>query len=243
MSDNFETGDAFGEILRAHHNGELSYEIHELADGTVSRLPGPDEYFAGSADWPAHEREALEWADGAVLDIGCGAGRHALYLQDQGHTVTGIDISAGARSVARDRGVADVRDVDVAAIDASLDRTYETALMLGNNFNLVGTRARAPDILDGIAAVTAEDGVLIAESVDPVADGETVPGGDSDEKQDPHAQQQRMRIRFGDLATEWFDVLQVGPAAMRELVADTPWAVTDRVDGPRGAYIARLEKP
>lgn len=76
-----------------------------------------------------------------------------------------------------------------------------------------------------------------------MADGETAPGGDSDEKQDPHAQQQRMRIRFGDLATEWFDVLQVGPAAMRELVADTPWAVTDRVDGPRGAYIARLEKP
>jgi cyclopropane fatty-acyl-phospholipid synthase-like methyltransferase len=38
-----------------------------------------------------------------ILDVGCGAGRHAILLAQAGLRVTGIDISEGLLSVARDR--------------------------------------------------------------------------------------------------------------------------------------------
>ena len=35
-------------------------------------------------NWHLTEKKAIKYARGRVLDIGCGAGRHALYLQDKG---------------------------------------------------------------------------------------------------------------------------------------------------------------
>jgi ubiquinone/menaquinone biosynthesis C-methylase UbiE len=47
-------------------------------------------------------REALGDVAGlAVLDLGCGTGRHALWLADAGATVTAVDFSAGMMEKAR----------------------------------------------------------------------------------------------------------------------------------------------
>lgn len=39
---------------------------------------------------------------GSVLDVGCGAGRISVYLVERGYKVTGIDVSEGLLSVARE---------------------------------------------------------------------------------------------------------------------------------------------
>jgi SAM-dependent methyltransferase len=43
------------------------------------------------------------WVHGAVLDIGCGLGDNAIYLAQQGFSVTGLDISPTALSTAERR--------------------------------------------------------------------------------------------------------------------------------------------
>ena len=49
------------------------------------------------------------WVHGDVLDIGCGLGDNAIYLAENGHAVTGLDISPTALITAerraRDAGV------------------------------------------------------------------------------------------------------------------------------------------
>ncbi|TLZ57930.1 MAG: methyltransferase domain-containing protein, partial [Methanobacteriota archaeon] len=50
-----------------------------------------DSYFTPPSKWPRMEREAIRLVRGRVLDLGCGPGRHALFLQKKGFDVVGVD--------------------------------------------------------------------------------------------------------------------------------------------------------
>jgi 2-polyprenyl-3-methyl-5-hydroxy-6-metoxy-1,4-benzoquinol methylase len=52
--------------------------------------------FRSFSDMPKIEQQALSMAKGKILDIGCGAGSHSLYLQEKKLEVVSIDISENA---------------------------------------------------------------------------------------------------------------------------------------------------
>src|SRR5690349_7014938 len=95
--------DAYGQELWNCHLGRTTYEIVERDDSFIDPAEATP-YFRDFPDWPAHEREAIRLARGPALDIGCGAGRVSLYLQQQGHNVLAIDNSPLAVKTARARG-------------------------------------------------------------------------------------------------------------------------------------------
>jgi 2-polyprenyl-3-methyl-5-hydroxy-6-metoxy-1,4-benzoquinol methylase len=64
-----------------------------------------DVYFREAEDMPELEWIALQQCKGRVLDIGAGAGSHALILQQMGLDVTALDISPKAAAVMQLRGV------------------------------------------------------------------------------------------------------------------------------------------
>jgi len=163
-----ETGDALGAMLRDYRETGEGVEVIERDDGWIGVSAGGEFYFADYEEWPEPDRRALDRVEGRVLDVGCGAGRAALALQERGRDVTAIDVSPGAVAVARDRGVDDARVVDVADVAEAFDPdTFDTVLMLGNNFGLVGTAETAPERLRGLAAVATDDATLVAQSRDP----------------------------------------------------------------------------
>ncbi|MGD0495283.1 MAG: methyltransferase domain-containing protein [Candidatus Bathyarchaeia archaeon] len=96
--------DAFGQELWACYKGQNIYEIIERDDGYFSAHQSPKVYFSEYADWPLIEQKAMGFVKGRVLDIGCGAGRHALYLQQKGFSVVGVDSSPLAVKVCKLRG-------------------------------------------------------------------------------------------------------------------------------------------
>jgi SAM-dependent methyltransferase len=68
-----------------------------------------------------------------ILDIACGAGRHAVELARQGYSVTGVDISLESLTLARERS----HGTGAVFIEADLDawtpeRRYQAAYWLGN---------------------------------------------------------------------------------------------------------------
>lgn len=103
-------------------------------------------YLADYPTWPSRHRQAVRYAKGRVLDIGCGAGRHALYLQAKGLNVLGIDTSPLAVAVCRRRGLKDVRLMSVDQVSPALG-TFGTVLMLGNNFGLFANPEKARRLL------------------------------------------------------------------------------------------------
>ena len=157
--------DAYGQEIWNCHKGVSDYEIVERDDGLIdlgSALP----YFQERDKWPIHEREAIQRARGAILDIGCGAGRVALYLQEIGHRVLAIDNSPLAVKVTKLRGVKAARVLSIDGIQ-TLRGLFSSIVLYGNNFGLLGGLARARRLLAAMHKITTRDAVIIAAAADP----------------------------------------------------------------------------
>lgn len=80
-------GDAFGAVLReCHEAGEqpgTAFEVVERDDGWLG-VGDAVRYFATLSGWSLLERQVFAEITGRVLDIGCGAGRHASVLAEAG---------------------------------------------------------------------------------------------------------------------------------------------------------------
>jgi SAM-dependent methyltransferase len=235
--------DAYGHLIYDHLQGKTAVEIVEREDGFIAVSGGPAVYFSPYEQWPIYEQEAMRYARGRVLDIGCGAGRHALYLQAQGLAVTGIDNSPLAVEVCRQRGLEEVHLMPVTAVSSRLGR-FDTIVMMGNNFGLMANPRRARWLLKRFDALTPADGRIIANSRDPYATVEPdhLAYHELNRRRGRMPGQLRIRIRYRRFKGAWFDYLLVSQEEMNSILQGTAWAATDFIDDGDGIYIAILEK-
>ncbi|MDP6041123.1 MAG: class I SAM-dependent methyltransferase, partial [Candidatus Latescibacteria bacterium] len=157
--------DAYGQMMWDFHRGIPAEEIVEREDGYIS-AGDSSSYFKPFSDWPPHQQESMNYVEGRVLDIGCGPGRHAIYLQDQGFDVLGIDASPLAIKVAKERGLKKARVLRATQISSRLGQ-FDTILMMGSNFGLFGNLKRARWLLRKMHNMTSPDARIIAESAEP----------------------------------------------------------------------------
>jgi SAM-dependent methyltransferase len=241
-----EIGDAFGQLLLDYLEGRRPYEIVERDDGLVMTGGPPDAYFAPFRRWFAMERRPMRLARGRVLDVGCGAGRVALHLQGRRQEVVAIDVSPGAVEVSRRRGVRDARVLALADVDESLGR-FDTVILYGNNFGLLGGRRSARRILRALHRVTSERGRILAQSMDwsKTDDPAHLANHERNRRRGRMPGQNRLRLRHGLLATPWFDYLLATPPEMAELAEAGDWELTRTFHEPGGSvnlYVGILEK-
>ena len=240
---NLQRRDAFGLLLTDHFAGETCSEFIERDDGYLVATGNLAAYFATFDEWPPRFQQAMGYVRGRVLDVGVGAGRFALYMQEQGHEVVGIDVSPGALEICRKRGVKDVRQMPFHRVDASLG-IFDSVLMMGNNFGLFANPRRAKWMLRRLKRLTGPNARLVAESLD-------IHGTDKPEHLAYHdrnrrlgrmAGEIRLRVRYREVIGEWFDYLMVSQAEMLEIVEDTGWRVAEFIGGTGGQYIGVIEK-
>jgi SAM-dependent methyltransferase len=148
-----------GELL-----GECVYRDGEdVQDGTVE-----GHYFTPREDWHEDTVELLETLEEPVVDVGCGAGQHSVWLQDHGVEVVAFDVSLGAVAAARDRGVEDARVLDVFEMTDEFPRDrFRSALVNGTQACLAGSLAGVSALLADLARVTDEDGIAVVDSYVP----------------------------------------------------------------------------
>ena len=237
--------DAYGHLLSDYHNGQENVEVVEREDGfiDVSRL-GPFNYFAEYENWAEHQRLAIAHATGSVLDIGCGAGRHCLYLQEQGHDVLGTDNSPLAIQTCQSRGLKNGLVTPITQLNSKIG-TFDTILMMGHNFGLVGNYKRAKWLLRRFAAMTTDTAKIIAETMDPYET--TQPGHlayhQLNRDRGRMSGQLRLRIRYRQYTTPWFDYLFVSKTEIEDILDGTAWRAEryiNAADTP--TYVAILSK-
>src|SRR5690606_37627050 len=120
--------DLFGKALLDYQNGNYTEDLvtaTNISEDDVLPLPY---LFRSYQDMQKLERRALQLSKVRVFDVGCGAGIHALHLQEQGLEVTAIDVSKGAVEVAQLRGVRNVALKEVLSETSK----YDTVLLLMN---------------------------------------------------------------------------------------------------------------
>jgi len=236
--------DAFGQQLMAYHRrGGEAVAVVERSDGFIDPLHDLRQYFAGFADWAPRQRRAMRLARGRVLDVGCGAGRVALHLQQKGLDAVGIDISPLAVKVCRERGLKKARTMSLTQVSPRLGM-FDTLIMFGNGFGLVENPRRARWLLRRWHSLTTDRARIIAESIDPhrARAPEDVRYQRENRRRGRMSGQMRLRVRCRTLATPWFDWLFASQDEMRDILAGTGWQVARVFETGGSLYCAVIEK-
>ena len=178
-----------------------------------------------------------------VLDIGCGAGRHSIYLQEKGYDVTGIDKSPLAIKVCKLRGLkkAEVIPIEKAKFKPN---SFDTIMMMGNNFGLFGILKKAQRLLRRFYKMTSKDALIIAETLDPYKTNNPyhLEYQEFNRKRGRMSGQLRIRIRYMKYVGKWFDYLIVSREEMKEILKETGWKVKKFIDSSSSPYAAIIQK-
>jgi SAM-dependent methyltransferase len=154
--------DLFGTALMDYWEGNYTEDLVTWTSISDEDSLPLSYLFRGIEEMPTLEQTALQMAYGTVLDVGCGAGSHALWLQDQGYRVKCIDHSPGAVKVAQLRGVQHVE------LKTLLQETecFDTILLLMNGTGIFEEYSKLGVYLDHLRKIMSPGGQVLIDSSD-----------------------------------------------------------------------------
>ncbi|MBQ4914164.1 class I SAM-dependent methyltransferase [Maribacter sp. MMG018] len=155
--------DILGKALLDYQRGNYTEDIKTYSSlDEEDTLPLPY-LFRGYDQMPPLEQKALQLCKGSVLDIGCGAGSHSLYLQEKGYDVTGLDRSEGAIKVCTERGLKQTIRHDLLDIE---DMQFDTLLLMMNGIGIVGLLSNIDLYLNKMKSILKPNGQILLDSSD-----------------------------------------------------------------------------
>lgn len=234
--------DVFGKALSGYLNKDISTYIVRRDDGFGEPF-NIGTYFNEYSEWKEHEKEIIKYASGRILDIGAGAGRHALYFQNKGLEVHAVDISPSAIKVMRKRGIKNVYLMDLKKMDFP-ENYFDSILMMFNNFGLAGSIAGTKKLLKILYKISVPKGKIIATIRNPYKTDkpEHLSYQEKNIKAGRPAGLIRIRIEYKNEIGNWFKILMVSPDELKKLIQSTGWKILKIAEGPDGTYGAVLEK-
>lgn len=155
--------DILGTALLDYFSGNYTEDlITETNISEEDELPLPY-FFRTFEEMPKIEQAALQAAKGKILDVGCGAGSHALYLQEKGFDVTAIDTSKGAVEVCKLRGLKKVKNIELLQLE---NETFDTILLLMNGTGIFQELEKIATYLQHLKKILNPRGQILIDSSD-----------------------------------------------------------------------------
>lgn len=154
--------DVFGKALLDFQDGNYTEDIitsTSISDNDILPIPY---LFRSYAEMPKIEQKALQLANGKILDVGCGAGSHSLFLQKKGLDVKSIDISEAAINVCNLRGLNNAKLLNV--IDEK--ESFDSILLLMNGSGVFQSLTQTPYYLNHLKNLLNEGGQILIDSSD-----------------------------------------------------------------------------
>lgn len=215
--------DVWSEIMKDAADGVSGDYFVERDDGRVEIAQVLD-YLNPFEKWFEPERLAMKHVFGKVLDIGCGAGRVSLHLQNLGFSVVGIDLAPGAIEACKKLGLKDARVMSAGELDFP-DSTFDTVILFGNNFGFLGDEREIIEMLRTLHRITKPKGIILAGSGDVVAT-------DIEEHFKYHETNLTkgrpkglvcIRIKYKDIVGDWGDLKLAMPHEMEVMANQAGW--------------------
>ncbi|MCW3807650.1 class I SAM-dependent methyltransferase [Plebeiibacterium marinum] len=153
-------GAACLDFLNGKKDAQIKVQSNIVEDDVL-----PVEYLFRSFDqMPDLEKKALTISTGKILDVGAGAGSHALYLQQSNKEAYANEISPAACEVMQKRGVKNILQQDFYQLPE--DTKYDTILMLMNGIGIAGDTNNLKKFFDKVKSLLNPGGCLIIDSSD-----------------------------------------------------------------------------
>lgn len=156
--------DLFGKAILDYQTGNAPEDlitetsISEADEMSVAYL------FRDFKEMPKIEQKALQLAKGHILDIGCGAGGHSLYLQNEKKlNVTSIDISPNAIEACRLRGLKNAKVANMLDLEGE---KFDTILLLMNGTGIFEKLSSISTYLQKLKSLLNDNGQILIDSSD-----------------------------------------------------------------------------
>lgn len=173
------------------------------------------------------EEKVLKFAKGKILDIGCGAGRHVLYLQMRKFDVVGIDISPKAVRVCKARGCKKVKVANVYKFNSK--DTFDTLILLGRNIGMGGTISGTKKLFKKLNTLANKNALLLLTDFNANEMGKSF-------------YVNKIRIEYGNLIGDWFNWIRFSPDLITQIGNECGWATVKIYKEKGGNYAAVLKK-
>lgn len=187
---------------------------------------------------PRLEQKALSMAKGRVLDIGAGAGCHALALQERGLEVKAIDISPLSCEVMKERGVKDAECVNL--FNPQLQGKYDTLLLLMNGTGIAGKLNRLSMLLNRLKELLAEGGQILIDSSDLKYIYENEDGSMDIDLNAPYYGEVDYQMQYKNVKGEPFDWLYTDPMLLVSISKQCGLNCEIVEEGENYDFLARL---
>lgn len=155
--------DIIGHALQDYLGGEKDASIRVYSDIAEPDVLPASYFFRSLNEMPELEKIALSNCRGKIADLGAGAGSHSLLLQEQGLDVTAFDISKGACSVMKKRGLSQVINTDIFSLGSA---RFDTILLLMNGIGIVNSPEGLVYFLERLKNNLNPGGQVIVDSSD-----------------------------------------------------------------------------
>jgi SAM-dependent methyltransferase len=193
-----------------------------------------DIFFRTSQEMPEMELIALDLCRGKILDIGAGAGSHALLLQEQKKDVTAMDISPAAVKIMEERGV---KKTLLADINQYSSERYDTLLMLMNGIGLTGSLEGFKSFLKHAESLLTENGQLMFDTSDIAYLYEGI------DRPLHYYGQVSYQYEYKGQKCDWFDWLYLDQHTLLSTAAACGWSCEIIFEDEQDQYLARLFPP
>ena len=160
--------DLFGKAI-------LDYQTNNFPEDLITETTISEEdemsvsyLFRSYDEMPILEQKALQLSKGKILDVGCGAGSHSLYLQNEKNLeVLAIDISEYAINACQLRGIKNTKVQNILDLDSSDSASkYDTILLLMNGTGIFGTLKDTSKYLQKLKSLLNPHGQILIDSSD-----------------------------------------------------------------------------
>ncbi|HIF94512.1 MAG TPA: methyltransferase domain-containing protein [Myxococcales bacterium] len=151
--------------LLDHHRSGRARRVKALRADGISFEIETEEYFTLEGQLAELDVLSMDRCRGRVLDVGAGAGRHSLALQERGHDVVAIDVSAVCSALCRLRGVRDARTFDVMRLDSDEPLGRFDSIFFGmQTIGVAGGMKPLEELLRRLSHCLEPGGELIVDS-------------------------------------------------------------------------------
>ncbi|MEW6407692.1 MAG: class I SAM-dependent methyltransferase [Patescibacteria group bacterium] len=235
--------DIFGKFLNDYSKNKKVVYFIRRDDGFFNKAQDVKIYFSKYREWKKSEKEILKYVRGKVLDIGAGAGRHSLYLQNKGFKVWALDISPGAVKLMQKRGIKNVVLMDLRKLNFPKNY-FDTTLLMFNNFGLAGSVRQTRKFLKNLYKITTPRGRIIATIRNPykTKNPKHLAYHQKNIKAGKPAGLIKIRIEYKKEKGNWFLILMVSPSELEKLLLGTGWKILKIIEERDGTYGVVLKK-